>query len=95
MAAAPVGIYLADRDGALLLSSAENNHLWGEHPMSRSVAEYRAWKGWWADGSERHGQPVPLAGDVFDMFWRSNTRNLRIIRKHLDKHHPGTIIIDQ
>lgn len=58
MAAAPVGIYLADRDGALLLSSAENNRLWGEHPMSRSVAEYRAWKGWWADGSERHGQPV-------------------------------------
>ncbi len=33
---------------------------------------------------------IPLAGDVFDFFWRSNTRNLRIIRKHLDKHHPGT-----
>ncbi len=33
---------------------------------------------------------IPLAGDVFDFLWRSNTRNLRIIRKHLDKHHPGT-----
>lgn len=37
---------------------------------------------------------VPLAGDVFDMFWRSNTRNLKIIRKHLDKHHPATRVID-
>lgn len=37
---------------------------------------------------------VPLAGDVFDMFWRSNTRNLKIVRKHLDKHHPATRIID-
>lgn len=33
---------------------------------------------------------IPFAGDVFDFFWRSNSKNLRIIRKHLDKHHPGT-----
>lgn len=33
---------------------------------------------------------IPLAGDLFDFFWRSNSRNLRIIIKHLDKHHPGT-----
>ena len=33
---------------------------------------------------------VPLVGDAFDFFWRSNTRNLKIIRKHLDKQHPGT-----
>ncbi len=37
---------------------------------------------------------VPLAGDVFDFFYRSNTKNLRIIRKHLDKHHPETRIIE-
>ncbi len=37
---------------------------------------------------------VPLAGDLFDLFWRSNTRNLKIIRKHLDKHHPATRIIE-
>ena len=36
---------------------------------------------------------VPLAGDLFDFAFRSNTRNLRIIRKHLDKHHPATMII--
>ena len=38
---------------------------------------------------------VPLVGDAFDFLFRSNTRNLKIIKKHLDKHHPGTIIIDQ
>ena len=38
---------------------------------------------------------IPLVGDAFDLFFRSNTRNLKIIKRHLDKHHPGTIIIDQ
>lgn len=37
---------------------------------------------------------VPLAGDVFDFLYRSNSKNLRIIRKHLDKHHPGTVTIE-
>ena len=31
---------------------------------------------------------IPVAGDVFDFLFRSNTRNLRIIKRHLDKHHP-------
>ncbi|MBL0914376.1 MAG: DUF4112 domain-containing protein [Sphingopyxis sp.] len=38
---------------------------------------------------------IPLVGDAFDFLFRSNTRNFRIIKAHLDKHHPGTIIIDQ
>jgi hypothetical protein len=37
---------------------------------------------------------VPLVGDLFDFVWRSNSKNLRIIRKHLDKHHPSTRIIE-
>lgn len=37
---------------------------------------------------------IPVAGDAFDFVWRSNSKNLRIIRKHLDKHHPSTKIID-
>ena len=37
---------------------------------------------------------VPLAGDLFDLLYRSNTRNLKIIRKHLDKHHPATRVIE-
>jgi hypothetical protein len=37
---------------------------------------------------------IPIAGDLFDFAFRSNTRNLKIIRKHLDKHHSGTRVID-
>jgi hypothetical protein len=37
---------------------------------------------------------IPIIGDAFDLAFRSNTRNLRIIRKHLDKHHPATAIIE-
>ncbi|MEZ5655722.1 MAG: DUF4112 domain-containing protein [Sphingobium sp.] len=37
---------------------------------------------------------IPFVGDAFDFFWRSNSRNLRILRKHLDKHHPETVIIE-
>ena len=37
---------------------------------------------------------IPFAGDLFDFFWRSNSKNLKIIRKHLDKHHPGTRTIE-
>ena len=38
---------------------------------------------------------VPVAGDVFDFMFRSNSRNLRIVKRHLDKHHPADRIIDQ
>ena len=38
---------------------------------------------------------IPFAGDIFDFLYKSNTKNLRIIRKHLDRHHPATAVIDQ
>lgn len=38
---------------------------------------------------------IPLVGAVPDFFFRSNTRNLKIIKKHLDKHHPSTVTINQ
>lgn len=37
---------------------------------------------------------VPFVGAVPDFFFRSNTRNMRIIKKHLDKHHPSTVLIE-
>lgn len=37
---------------------------------------------------------IPWVGAVPDYFFRSNTRNLRIIKRHLDKHHPGTATLD-
>ena len=33
---------------------------------------------------------IPLVGAVPDYFFRSNTRNLKLIRAWLDKHHPDT-----
>jgi hypothetical protein len=37
---------------------------------------------------------VPVAGDLFDFLYRSNSRNLKIVLRHLDKHHPGTKLIE-
>ena len=37
---------------------------------------------------------VPLVGDVLDFAFRSNSKNLRIITRHLDKHHPATRVIE-
>lgn len=36
---------------------------------------------------------IPGVGDAADFFFRSNTRNLRIIKRHLDRHHPSTATI--
>ena len=38
---------------------------------------------------------IPWVGAIPDLFFRSNSRNLKIIKKHLDKHHPSTATIDQ
>ena len=37
---------------------------------------------------------IPWVGAVPDFFFRSNSRNLKIIRKHLDKHHPSTAVVE-
>jgi len=37
---------------------------------------------------------IPLVGDLFDFVFRSNTKNLRIIRRYLDKHHPSTMTVE-
>ena len=37
---------------------------------------------------------IPWVGAIPDFFFRSNTRNLRIIKRHLDKHYAGTATID-
>lgn len=36
---------------------------------------------------------VPLIGDAADLMFRSNTRNLRRIKRYLDKHHPATVTV--
>jgi hypothetical protein len=37
---------------------------------------------------------IPLIGDLFDFAFRSNSRNLRILRRWMDKHHPETMIVE-
>jgi hypothetical protein len=37
---------------------------------------------------------IPWIGAIPDFLFRSNTRNLRIIKQHLDKHHPETATIE-
>lgn len=54
--AAPVGIIVAEASGRIVRVNAANERLWGPSPSSQSIAEYAEWKGWWADGSERHGR---------------------------------------
>jgi hypothetical protein len=37
---------------------------------------------------------IPVLGAIPDFFFRSNTRNLRIIRRHLDRKHPAGATVE-
>ena len=37
---------------------------------------------------------IPFVGAIPDFFFRSNSRNLRIIKRHLDKYHPQTATLE-
>src|SRR4029079_7168598 len=37
---------------------------------------------------------IPWVGAIPDLFFRSITRNLRQIKRHLDRHHPGTRTVE-
>jgi hypothetical protein len=37
---------------------------------------------------------IPWVGAIPDFFFRSNTRNMRIVKRWLDRHHPGTRTIE-
>jgi len=37
---------------------------------------------------------IPLVGDLVDFVFRSNSRNLRIVKRWLDRHHPDTRTIE-
>ena len=38
---------------------------------------------------------IPWVGAIPDFLFRSNSRNLKIIRRHLDKHHPATVTLER
>lgn len=56
--AAPVGISVAEAGGKVILCNPEYKRIWGEPPTPESTNEYGAWQGWWADGSDKDGQPL-------------------------------------
>ena len=37
---------------------------------------------------------VPLIGDVADFAFRANTRNLKIVKDYMCKHHPDVAMVD-
>ncbi|ABF53214.1 DUF4112 domain-containing protein [Sphingopyxis alaskensis] len=80
-----VGDVIAATMGAYLIWEARN----------LGMPKWKIWRMVGNLGIDTALGAVPLVGDAFDFFFRSNTRNLRIIKKHLDKHHPGTLVIEQ
>jgi hypothetical protein len=37
---------------------------------------------------------IPWVGAIPDFFFRSNSRNLKMIKRHLDKHHAATATVE-
>ena len=37
---------------------------------------------------------IPIVGDAADFVFRSNSKNLKLILKHIDKHHPEARVIE-
>jgi hypothetical protein len=37
---------------------------------------------------------IPWVGAIPDFFFRSNTINLKMIKRHLDKHYPETALLE-
>ncbi|MCZ8368512.1 MAG: DUF4112 domain-containing protein [Porphyrobacter sp.] len=37
---------------------------------------------------------IPVIGDAADLVFRSNSKNLKILLRHLDKHHPEARVIE-
>ena len=56
--AVPAGLVVADANGKLLRMNRANEQIWGIAPFSTEVVSCGEWKGWWADGSARHGQRI-------------------------------------
>jgi hypothetical protein len=79
-----VGDAIAAALGAYLLWEAKNLGL-------------PKWKLWRMAGNIAFDTAVgalPVAGDLFDFAFRSNSRNLKLVKRHLDKHNPETRVIE-
>ena len=79
-----VGDVIAGLMGAYLIWEARN----------LGMPKWKLWRMAGNLGIDTALGAIPLVGDAFDLFFRSNSRNLKIIKRHLDKHHPGTRTIE-
>ena len=59
------------------------------------MPKWRLWQMMGRIGFDTAIGAIPLAGDAFDVVYRSNSKNLRTIRRHLDRNHPETRTIEQ
>ncbi len=56
--ATPVGLAYVDAQGCIVMMNGEAKRIWGDPPTTQDVAGYGQYNGWWADHSEKHGQPL-------------------------------------
>ena len=93
--AAPVGIVMTDANGKVLESNAAHDALWCRHglPAGRPL-DFAEWKGWWADGSARHGQPVAGGEWPLALALRGETSEPHLIEiETFDAAHERRIVV--
>ena len=93
--AAPVGIVMTDANGKVLESNAAHDALWRRHglPAGRPL-DFAEWKGWWADGSARHGQPVAGGEWPLALALRGETSEPHLIEiETFDAAHERRIVV--
>ena len=78
--------------GDLMAAAMGSYILWEARNLG--IPKWKIWRMAGNIGIDTALGAVPLVGDAFDFFFRSNTKNLRIIRRHLEKHHPELKTID-
>jgi len=79
-----IGDFIGAAFGAYLVWEANN----------LSLPKWKIWRMAGNVGLDTAVGFVPFAGDALDFLFRSNTRNLKIVKRHLDKHHPETRVIE-
>ena len=93
--AAPVGIVMTDANGRVLESNAAHEALWCRHclPAGRPL-DFAEWRGWWADGSARHGQPVAGGEWPLALALRGETSEPHLIEiETFDAAHERRIVV--
>ncbi|MDT9598405.1 DUF4112 domain-containing protein [Sphingosinicella rhizophila] len=58
------------------------------------MSKFQLWRMMGNIGVDTAIGAIPLVGDLFDFAFRSNTRNLKILKRWLDKHHPATVVVE-